>query len=327
MRCLVGKSDQMMWSVNANLASFESIDEIQRWILEAVLTEGEESRPRHMRTLELPPTGFKLLNPRSRCVMNRRRRWSLPLALGEFCWHISGSKELQFIEYYAPQWRRFAENEEIIGSCYGHRIFKQEFNRPDQWHSLIDLLKTDPYSRRAILFFSEPTASLSAYAKDVACASSIQFLVRGDRLHAVVYMRSNDVIWGLPYDVFLFTMIQELLACELGVGLGTYSHFAASFHLYERHFELARAIVNSEKTSGFEMPPMTGHHQLSDFLKLEIKQRKCLTVTVNESSSLNGYWRSLLSVLEWYTLTKKLSRTGEAVYLIENSLYAPVLNL
>ena len=36
----------------------------------------------------------------------------------------------------------------------------------------------------------------------------------------VVHMRSNDVFMGFPHDVFAFTMIQEILANDLGVKLG-----------------------------------------------------------------------------------------------------------
>ena len=54
-----------------------------------------------------------------------------------------------------------------------------------------------------------------------------------------VYMRSNDIWMGLPYDVFSFTCMQILLAFKLGVGIGTYTHHAASLHLYKRDYDTA----------------------------------------------------------------------------------------
>ena len=40
----------------------------------------------------------------------------------------------------------------------------------------------------------------------------------------LTYMRSNDAYWGLPHDVFAFTMLQEILARSLTLELGTYKH-------------------------------------------------------------------------------------------------------
>lgn len=47
-------------------------------------------------------------------------------------------------------------------------------------------------------------------------------------------MRSCDLWYGFPYDVFNFCNLQVLLSMELGVELGTYTHICGSLHLYER---------------------------------------------------------------------------------------------
>jgi len=306
--------------------TFPSLDEIQKWVLSSILEHGEESAPRGMRTLELYPVTFVLDNPRSRCITSASRRWSLPLALGEFCWHVSGSNEVRFIEYYAPQWKQFAEEETILGSCYGHRIFRRDSNSgASEWDYLIHLLHSDPESRRALITFASSSLSGSSTAKDVACTSTLQFLIRSGRLHAFVSMRSNDAIWGLPYDVFLFTMLQELLACELNLELGTYSHFAASLHLYERHFDLAKRIVRDEVVTSFEMPRMTHHNQLQQFLKHEAKQRENSLADISQKGELSAYWRELLDVLEWYSRARSVGGYLKAVSIGPNSPYTEVL--
>jgi thymidylate synthase len=71
------------------------------------------------------------------------------------------------------------------------------------------------------------------------------------------YMRSNDAIWGLPYDCFVFTMLQELLASQLRCSLGEYVHFAASLHVYERHFSLVERMLKApQEVDCSPMPPM-----------------------------------------------------------------------
>ena len=59
-------------------------------------------------------------------------------------------------------------------------------------------------------------------------------------------MRSSDVILGIAYDVPAFTLFQEILANELGVGLGTYTHVSNSLHIYEKHFEMAEKMLQHD---------------------------------------------------------------------------------
>jgi thymidylate synthase len=287
---------------------FESLDEVQNWVLSSLLDQGSPVTSRGMPTLELFPVSFLLVHPRRRCITNPERHWSLPLALGEFCWHATGSDALDFIEYYAPRWKEFSDGVTIRGSCYGHRIFDGKDGQSSQWDRLVRLLRAERHSRRAVLQLFESQSGLDANSKDVPCTCSVQFMIRDSRLHAIVYMRSNDAIWGLPYDVFLFTMLQELLSCELGVELGTYSHVAGSLHLYKRHFELARRIISGNSSFLFEMPPMREYSELRSFLTLESRIRSRHQAET-EMRALDTYWTALIEVLRWYSLYKR--NTGE----------------
>jgi thymidylate synthase len=303
-------------------SSFESLDEIQSWVLSSLLSHGSPVTSRGLPTLELFPVSFTLAHPRRRCITNPERRWNLALAIGEFCWHATGSNDLRFIEYYAPRWKEFTDGIEIIGSCYGHHIFGRKDDQPSQWERLVRLLRAERHSRRAVLQLFDPQTGLDAETKDAPCTCSIQFMIRDDRMHAIVYMRSNDAIWGLPYDVFLFTMLQELLALELGTELGSYFHLVGSLHLYKRHFELARRIVSCESSSPYEMPSMRERQQLRSFLALEREIRAGRPVDA-EVGALDPYWGHLLEVLKWYSLRKR--NNGPQVQIPLESDYAGLL--
>jgi len=274
-----------------NFRSFDTLDAVQTAVLQDLLESGSEASPRGMTTHEIVAGGFTLINPRSRIILNSARRWSLPLAIGEFAWHVSGSDHVAPIAYYAPVWRTFSEDgSHIRGSCYGKRIFDRNSGEPSQWDRIIELLRTDPASRRAVLSIRQSEAeALEPSSLDVPCVTTCQFFVREGHLDAVLHMRSNDAIWGLPYDVFLFTMLQEMLALELGVALGRYHHFAGSLHLYERHFELARKIISTPSAGG-EMSPMLGLDQLPEFIEAERELR----TTGGYTQKLLPYWASLL---------------------------------
>jgi thymidylate synthase len=90
---------------------------------------------------------------------------------------------------------------------YGPRLFRHRAG--NQVQSAIEALKRGPSTRRAVvqIFDAEDVASRH---KEVPCTCTLQFLVRRQRLHMLVSMRSNDAYKGLPHDVFCFTMLQEI---------------------------------------------------------------------------------------------------------------------
>jgi thymidylate synthase len=281
-------------------ATFNCIDDAYRWLLREILDCGEITRPRGLTTKELIGVTLRISNVRRRIVTNARRRFSLPLAIGEFCWHLSGSDEVDALAYYAPRWRDFTEDGlRVSGSCYGKRIFRTPGGsssvKETQWEQLVRTLDADRDSRRAVL--SLWNRDFTSETKDVPCTMTVQFLVRNGRVNAVVHMRSNDAIWGVPYDVFLFTMLQEYLAVSIGVEVGEYVHMASSMHLYERHFDLAEGILDSEKRVEEEMPPMTDISQLPSFLECERALREGASSEAALWTLSSPYWRQLAGPL------------------------------
>ena len=179
-----------------NGPAFNSLDAIQRWAFERLLQSDLRSAPRGLPTHELLGQTFSLTHPRARTVLSPARRWRLPLAIGEFCWHAAASDEVGVLAYYAPRWRSFAEDGETIrGSCYGQRIFGRGTDGRSRWDALLGLLRDDPASRRAVIDLSGG-GTCDAEAVDVSCVSTMQVLIRNGLLHLIVQMRSNDAVWG-----------------------------------------------------------------------------------------------------------------------------------
>jgi thymidylate synthase len=258
--------------------------------------EGTVVSPRGWKTKEILHAGFQLTNPRARLVLSRARRWSLPLALGELMWHLSASNEASVLTYYADQWRNFARGAAIPGSCYGFKLFKRSNDEPSQWDRALRELRHDPATRRAVVMLHD--GEFETEDRDVACATMIQFLVRDDRLHATVYMRSNDVVWGLPYDCFLFTLLQELMAVELGLKLGIYTHFATSMHLYERHFGKVEKLLAAGHLPRLEMPQLQRPEQIPGVVRFEREIRT--SEPRLEFHDVGPYWSDLLLVLSQF---------------------------
>lgn len=282
---------------------FDCLDEAITKLLRLIVEQGEDASPKGLHTKELLNVCFNLRDPRARLVFNEERRWSFPLAVGEFLWHLAGRNDASSISHFAPRWADFATDGVVPSSCYGFKIFRSAEGESSQWHNVVDLLRSDPYTRRAVISLYDGQDDLHSDATDVACACTLQFFVRAGKLHMTTYMRSNDAIWGLPYDCFVFTMLQELLACQLGYRLGEYVHFAASLHMYERHFSLVDRILNSpHRVDCSPMPPMTRPDSVESLLRYEAKIRE--KEPVFDFEGLPAYWQDLLSVLSFHKAGK-----------------------
>jgi len=78
-----------------------------------------------------------------------------------------------------------------------------------------------------------------------ACLQHIQYFIREGKLHCKVLFRSNDAAKATFMNAFALILMQERLAQELGVGMGSYAHRANSFHAYEKDFPLLQKYVEA----------------------------------------------------------------------------------
>lgn len=173
-----------------------------------------------------------LRNPLDRIVANEKYKLDLPVAVARFVWMISGNNRLADIKFYQEKVKDFSDDGIIVpGSSYGARI-RQAYPGIDQLQGVIDRLKADPNSRRAAISIYQPTDATRT-SKDVPCAFGMFFHIRNDLLHTQIVMRSNNATVLLPFNIFEFSMLAEVVAAECGVRLGPLKHYAASMHIYE----------------------------------------------------------------------------------------------
>lgn len=166
----------------------------------------------------------------TRNICDGTRKMNMRYAIGEMLWYNSGSNNLKAIQNITHAWDRMSDDGETVNSNYGYCIeYKYGFN---QWQYVYDMLKENPNSRQAVIHIKTADDKPS---KDVNCTVCLQFFIRDGKLYLTTYMRSNDLWMGFPYDVFQFTSMQIMLAMQLGVEVGTYTHIAGSLHLYARN--------------------------------------------------------------------------------------------
>ena len=117
-----------------------------------------------------------------------------------------------------------------------------------QYQFIIDELRRNPYSRRAVMDIRTPEDMGS---EDPACWQHVQYFIRDGALHSKVLFRSNDACKAAYMNMFALILLQKRIADELEVPVGTYTHRANSFHCYERDFELLDKYVERIKNAEF----------------------------------------------------------------------------
>lgn len=111
---------------------------------------------------------------------------------------------------------------------------------------VISELKRNPSSRRACISIRTDEDEGS---DDPACWQHVQFMIRDGKLDMKVMFRSNDACKASFMNMFALICLQERVAHELGVEVGTYTHRANSFHCYERDFGLLDGYCKRIKES------------------------------------------------------------------------------
>lgn len=161
---------------------------------------------------------------------------------GELLWYFTGRNSVDFIGAFGSMWKKISDDGKTSNSAYGY-LMKSAFNF-DQIQTVIDLLRKDPNSRRAVINLNTPNDEVIE-TKDEPCTIALQFLIRDRKLHCTGIMRSNDIWFGFPYDVTFFTELQKYIASELHVGYGIYTHFVTSLHMYEKDEDKIVEILTS----------------------------------------------------------------------------------
>jgi len=169
----------------------------------------------------------------------------------EITWYDSQSLSCEYIGEHAQIWRDIAGNDGSLNSNYGYLIYSEE--NSNQYDNALKSLIQNPGSRQALMIYNRPTMhydSIENGKRDFVCTLAHQFFIRNGKLHSVVNMRSNDAIYGFFNDFAWFCTVQERLLNDLLVHypdlkMGTITHVANSFHVYERHFPMLQKIVNN----------------------------------------------------------------------------------
>lgn len=166
--------------------------------------------------------------------------------LGELAAFLRGATKLQtFKDFGCNYWdsnaRVWSKNwgkepkDMEVGQVYGAQWVNWNNTGFNQLERLLTGLYTDPFSRRHVITSFSPDAESCL----PPCHLLAQFYVRDDDvrmcLDCIVYMRSVDLIHGLPSDIVLYATLLILIASHLSMQPGRLTFFLGDSHIYANH--------------------------------------------------------------------------------------------
>lgn len=264
---------------------YKNFQEAYYGMLNTVVNTGADVTVRGLDMKETIPGYFEIENPRDRLLNINCRSNINKYIFGELMWYLSGRDDNAFINKYSKMWSRLMDDGIHNNSAYGKYIFNKMPNKgfgvryngneviefKSQWEFVKEVLTKDPYSRQAVIHIKP----IQMYdTKDTVCTYFLQFFIRDNKLDMIACMRSNDLMFGTTYDVFMFTFLQELMASELGIEVGVYKHFASNMHIYMKDIEKINDIISEDAANRdtFKFDKIPGNfreHDLPILLKIE----------------------------------------------------------
>lgn len=144
-------------------------------------------------------------------------------------------------------WDQWADENGSIGKAYGYQLgVKSHYPEGDmdQVDRVIWQLKNEPASRRILtnLYNAHDLSEMALYP----CAYSMTFNVTGKRLNAILNQRSQDMLTASNWNVVQYSLLVYALAAAYGFEPGELVHVIGDAHIYDRHVETARQIIQNE---------------------------------------------------------------------------------
>lgn len=162
----------------------------------------------------------------------------------ELDFYASGSRQLEDAVKMSKFWSKCSDDGKTINSNYGFLLFHDENKHGfTQFGHAINCLRNNPDSKKAVMtLYSKEHAYIS---NDNPCTLIINLYIQGDALNMQVIMRSNDLWYGLPYDLPFFRVVHYTALAMLkrtypNLGLGYHIHQALNLHFYEWAFDKFR---------------------------------------------------------------------------------------
>lgn len=298
--------------------TFRNVNEALPALCFEVMSKGAEVPSRNGLTKELTHVHIELTHPWEREIWLHSRGHNPAAQIAETMWVLAGRNDVGFLEHYLPRAPQFSDDGKVWRAGYGSRLrhFGQfgTASGVDQLRFVVDLLKQDPETRRAVMSIWDPMNDTQP-GKDIPCNNWLHFLPRDGKLDLHVAIRSNDLMWGWSgINHFEWSVLLEVVASLTGLEMGHLHFSISSLHLYERYWDKANRIA--QEAPGQPMDDIQVRLGITDLEQLdrainswfaveEILRLKRPPTLLEVSAFADPLLRRWLKIIQAYWLSKE----------------------
>ena len=190
----------------------------------------------------------------------------------EMLWFLSGATNVKYLQENGVKiWNEWADENGELGPVYGKRWRKWETpdgSHIDQISQVIDSIKNNPDSRRHIVQ-AWNVADIGQMALP-PCHMFFQFYVANNKLSCSLYVRSNDLFLGAPFNIGQYALLTHMIAQQCDLDVGELIYTIGDAHIYLNHLEqveeqLSRTPFPQPQLKILRKPPSIFDYQYEDF--------------------------------------------------------------
>lgn len=207
--------------------------------------------------------------------------------LSELLWFIEGSSDERrlceilhgtrdesrqtiWTANFNQQGRDLGYTDGELGAVYGKNL--RHWQSPDPSHptgnvdqllDVIDGITNDPFGRRHIISWWNPGMNHAAALP--ACHAFVQFYVHTDKsLSCKVYIRSNDLFLGAPFNISSYALFTHMIAQVCNLTVNSLHITIGDAHIYSNHIQQVQEQILRVPT---ELPTLCMNIDITDIEK------------------------------------------------------------
>lgn len=297
--------------------------------LHAVSSVGVESKPRGTVTRELVPAVVEYPSTSPRFIVVPGRGINHCFSIAECVGLLLGIDDAAFYGTYNKRIMQFADKDGKLHGAYGRRLAVV-----DQIRKLISRLKLDADSRRAVLAIWNPVLDLEEGHIDYPCNVMAIFKAQDQQLHASVVRRSSDLVWGVPHDHAVFTVLHDTVAASVGMSSGRHTEFSNSLHFYVGLYDdVLDKLLSSNRSTWYSAGPAGRPTLPYDKIERVLRHWHAIPIAVRVMTGAtclerrdrlmyddgDAWWADALTCLDVYVLWSK-HRYEDALFVASRLL-------
>ena len=210
----------------------ESESTLTAWknALNLVLNEGTDFEDENRVCREVLNLSIKIKKPEKDInkpieILNSLKKWVYP--------PLDEIEDIILSKKFSPVYR----------FVYGPRLFNFDDTVDQINNFIIPLLESNKDSRRAVVTLWNPKHDSDIFNKSVPGLISLDFKLRNNRLNVTAIIRSNDLFFGWPANVYQIYCLQEYVRKKLNCLPGSLTTFSTCIHVYKDQIEDIKQIL------------------------------------------------------------------------------------